>query len=90
MEQGQVEEPGKVIYWLLAVFVIVVMVGLAVFYYLSGRTDSTAPAAETTTSEPATTTQDSATVDSSVDELAKDLEAIEEEINSTEDETTDI
>lgn len=86
-DQAQVEEPGKVIYWLLAVFVIVVMVGLAVFYYVN----STDQAATTdTTDSAATTTDESATVDSSISELDQDLQAMENEINSTEDDTADI
>ncbi len=88
-DQTQVEEPGKVIYWLLAVFVIVVMVGLAVFYYVSG-TDKADTNVDATQSEVATTTEDDATIDSSINELDQDLKAIDDEINSTEDDTTDI
>ncbi len=89
-EQSQVEEPGKVIYWLLAIFVIVIMVGLAVFYYVSGQSDRTAGDADTTQTETVATGEGDATVQSSVDELGEEIDAIEEEINSTEDDTTDI
>ncbi|MEX1051765.1 MAG: hypothetical protein WEC83_00015 [Patescibacteria group bacterium] len=87
-DQSQAQESGKVIYWLLAVFVIVVMVGLAVFYYVSGQ-DNQAET-DTTQSEAVATSEDDATIDSSLDDLDQDLQAIEDEINSTEDDTSDI
>ena len=34
MDDNHLEEPGRVVYWLLAVFGVVVLVALAVFYYV--------------------------------------------------------
>lgn len=35
MDKNIVDEPGRAVYWLLAIFAVVVLVALAVFFYVS-------------------------------------------------------
>lgn len=89
--QQSAEIPAKtgsrLIYWLIAVFIVLLVAGVAAWFYLNSQ--QTAPVAETPASTQ-TVAQDpvltaGADVDATVTDLDAELTAIDEDLNSNDD-----